>query len=125
MKTRIGFVSNSSSSSFIIAGSADQLKRGSLTVQVKMKSLVDKIIEDEAHLVAHFEYNYGKDWREESDWLVDCYNAAVAELQAGNAIAIGSVSSEGGGAEPMFYDCPEMFEDAVENSGFKLVMGVG
>ena len=125
MKIRSGFVSNSSSSSFIIAGNADHLKNGSLNVQVKMKVLIDQIINDKAQLVAHFEYNYGKDWREEGDWLVERYDAAITELQAGNTIAIGSVSSDGGGVERMFYDCPKMFEDTVKNTGLKLVMGVG
>jgi hypothetical protein len=125
-KIRSGFISNSSSSSFIIAGSANHLKNGYLNVQVKMKHLIDEIIEDETQLAAYFECDYGKNWREDGDWLIECYDAAIAELQAGKTIAIGNISSEGGGAETMFYDCPEMFEDAVENSGgFKLVMGVG
>lgn len=125
MKTRSGFVSNSSSSSFIIAGPVDQLRDGVLAIPVKLSTIVDKVFTDEESLAKYFVREYGKNWREDDgEWLAQRYDDAVAELRAGNAVAIGNFSNEDDNpVSHLFYDSPQMFGDSVTKGGLKVVLG--
>jgi hypothetical protein len=83
MKLRSGFVSNSSSSSFVISCMPDQPLK--ITIEVDLSKA--KIIKTEAELDAYFEYNYGDNWMdEEGEWALKRYEKMLVAIQAGKHI---------------------------------------
>ena len=121
MKSRVGFVSNSSSSSFMIAGTDAQIRNGMINITVRLKDLVDKVFDSEEKLARYFKSNYGSDWREDGEYLIEKYDAAVKAIKAGNVVAVGSVSNEGYGIEVALYESPELFNNAAIANGFDLI----
>ena len=92
MKTRKGFVSNSSSSSFIVA--VDDKTTVAMTVEVDLTKF-GEVITTEEELDKKFEYDFGDNWREEEEWYVETYNAALIAINKGKKIIMGAVSNEG------------------------------
>ena len=104
MKIRKGFVSNSSSSSFIVATSRKTSGKIVLTIKVDLKNYADKVITTEKELLKYLDYNY--DWSpdcgEDDSWARGYYIKAKKALESGKTVYCGSFSDEGaGGAETM------------------------
>jgi hypothetical protein len=109
MKRRQGFVSNSSSSSFIIAVDKE-VKNEDLKVEVSIAKCVDARIETVEELQAYYEREYiwrGDDEKDlsfimalqnEGDWLVERYETAEQAIYNGKVIIMGSGSNEGDSA---------------------------
>jgi len=94
MKIRNGFVSNSSSSSFIIAGK----KAPRMTIDVDISSLVEYTINNKVELDEYFidQYCYEsiEEMKSEDKWVSDNYDNCLKELDKGNTIYAGEVSSD-------------------------------
>ena len=111
MKIRKGFVSNSSSSSYIIATNNSKI---TLTFQLDLEEFADKIFDDEESLHNYFLEEYG--WSEtptfesliEKDEEVrEKYEKCVKAFAAGKKVFMCTLSSDG-----------ELIEQALYNMGF-------
>jgi len=103
MKTRSGFVSNSSSSSFIVAldGNKTEVE---LKVKVDLAALGD-IVTTEADLRDRFIEEWGEEELEEDEWVKERYEKCLEAIKKGKTIIIGSVCNDSGEAEETFiYD---------------------
>ena len=96
MKIRSGFVSNSSSSSFVV--STRNIDRARLRVNfiVPITSLMEEEITTLDELEQYFSDAYGCDWREyRSNYgLYKRYKYMVAEIENGNKLAVLRVSND-------------------------------
>lgn len=113
-KIRTGFVSNSSSSSFIVVGKKGNDK-AKVTLEIDLKELSSSVANTLDELNSHivFEYGYGDvDTVEEvlnEDWFSkDKYEQLVKEIEAGNTVYFGTVSTEDYGVS----------ETYIANNGF-------
>ena len=94
MKIRNGFVSNSSSSSFIIAAKDEPLK---VVMEVDLNSFSDKITTKQ-ELEYKIKSTYGwdkatlKEIFEDDEWLEENYIKALEAIEAGKIIYWGSAS---------------------------------
>ena len=119
MKLRNGFVSNSSSSSFVVA--VTDKTKVTLQVTVDLKKYADKVCTTEDELRDYFKYEYGDDFQKEDDWASKRFNKCLRAIKDGKKIMLGSFSSDG--EEPIEqYLCevglpksPDM--DIIESSG--------
>jgi hypothetical protein len=111
MKIRNGFVSNSSSSSFIISGNKDKLKNKIIiTVEMDISSLIRKRVHTEDELKKYFidEYyldntNFEEDLRDEG--FLPLYDKCLNEIKKSNSVAFGTVdNTEGDGANLYIYN---------------------
>ena len=94
MKIRHGFISNSSSSSFIVAGSSE----------TKLTLRIEKTIEDYCRLCAsskeelddifNVEYCYHVDPEDWAEWERGLYGKCLADIEKGNTIYFCSASNE-------------------------------
>lgn len=89
MKKRSGFVSNSSSSSFIIA----QDKNEDLKLQVEMTLSPEKVITTVEELAEWAEDEYGSGWGEYEHAKKE-YDKCKKQLEAGKVVQIFRVSSD-------------------------------
>lgn len=106
MKIRQGFVSNSSSSSFVIA-SKDKHPRITLTVNISKE--VDYIIKTVEELDECFmeKYCYEETLEEffkEDDWQKEKYNKMKKAIEEGKIVYIGSWNSDDCGIGEYFYN---------------------
>lgn len=113
-KIRMGFVSNSSSSSFIVSGKKGKDK-AMVAIIIDMKELSNGIVEtlDELNAAIVWEYGYGEADNVETilakDWFDrKVYEELVKEIENGNVVYFGSVSTEDDGIAQMY----------VANNGF-------
>lgn len=113
-KIRTGFVSNSSSSSFIVAGKKGENKV-KITLEVDLKELSSRVVEtiEELNSAIIYEYGYGERNTVEEvldeDWFdKDKYERLVKEIESGNAVYFGTVSTEDYGVS----------ETYIANNGF-------
>lgn len=96
MKLRSGFVSNSSSSSFIVS-----VKGGKpiVTLQVEVDlSKYGEEISTKKQLIEYFEDYHGLDSEEKilaEEYTSDNYRTMLSEIEKGNVVIVGSFSSEG------------------------------
>ena len=89
MKVRNGFVSNSSSSSFIVTG-----KSPKITVQLDVDlSKYGKVINDKKDLEKEFKDWYGSDFREEFSVEKD-FNKCLSAINAGKVVVMGDFDSQ-------------------------------
>ncbi len=98
MKTRDGFVSNSSSSSFIVAMDKDVNPEATITFKVDFSSYGKKI-ETIEELRSYMEYNYGS-----IDEAPDVYDDMKKAIDDGKVVLAGSFSDEGEATEAFLCD---------------------
>lgn len=123
MKTRSGFVSNSSSSSFIIACK----ERPVVKIEIDMAKLADRIIKNEEDLNNFFvgEYCWGnetlKDVFHENPELEIRYVECLACINDGNTIYVGQVANDYGDPEAEF-----LYNSGFdkENTNFTTIEGI-
>lgn len=111
MKTRHGFVSNSSSSSFIVSSDKDAGDiEMSLTLTVRMRDLTEQTIENKKDLISFYEECWG--YKTEKEILSEKnisneYKRCLAELKRGKKLHVVAVSSDGTPLEAAIYDSGE------------------
>ena len=100
MKIRKGFVSNSSSSSFILATKTEKTKP-KIEIELDLANLSDVIISTKKELDDYYlnEHRYGNTNTltkifEENEYLKDDYADCIAKLMDGYTLFLGSVGSE-------------------------------
>lgn len=106
MKRRQGFVSNSSSSSFILAVDKD-VKNEDIKIEISLSECIENRIETVEELQAYFDENYiwadaeeraEKSFisllQEEGDWCVEKYEECEKAIYSGKVIILGSGSNE-------------------------------
>ncbi len=118
MKVRNGFISNSSSSSFIVAVDGDT------EVEIKFKTDLihyGKLLKTSEEVTAHFNYEYDDDWEEDS-LLVSRHNACIEAVVEGRTVIIGSFHSDGGEPRENF-----LFEHGIreETEGIEIIYTEG
>jgi len=98
MKTRQGFVSNSSSSSFIVAAEKGENEKISLTLEVDLGQYGARITsKEELDEYVREEYMYNDDetleeFLEDDPWLKDKYEKILVALEKGKVVFWGSAS---------------------------------
>lgn len=108
MKVRFGFVSNSSSSSFIVA-TKDRNTKMKISVEVDLAELADKVCDSIDELNEYVLQEWG--WRhknieeflkdEDNQWVAENYRKAKMAIENGKMVLFGSFSSDGGPVESM------------------------
>lgn len=109
MKKRIGFVSNSSSSSFIVAAKPGQSLIASIKYDIDLTRYVrDKIVTvkdlEDYMLEKHGFEGYGLDKILQREYAKEEYNMIYDHIQKGLIVYRGSASNEEGGEEQMLCD---------------------
>lgn len=122
MKTRTGFVSNSSSTSFLVASKkeADDIEI-TLTLNVKMNDLAETTIKNKKDLMSYYSdmgFESETDILKES-YMIDDYKACLKALEAGKMIHVVVVSSDGGPLEAAIYESDE--QTLPESSDYKVI----
>jgi len=108
MKTRIGFVSNSSSSSFILSSDKNAADIDiSITLTARVRDLTEDIIENKKDLIGHYKDCW--DYTTEEEILSDEqtapeYKRCLKELEKGKKLYVVSISSDGSPLESALYD---------------------
>ena len=105
-KIRTGFVSNSSSSSFIISSKTEKPK---MTLSISIEDIVDYTAVTEADVNHFFLEQYGYDTIEEmlaeADYFQEPYDKAIQAIRNGDTVYFGNVSNESGNAyEELIYE---------------------
>ena len=96
MKIRTGFVSNSSSSSFVVATKADK-KELKIQVELTLDHLVNKVIKTEKQWEEYCLENYGFETLQElfeDKYYSPKYLGGLNEIKAGKTLLVGSCSNE-------------------------------
>ena len=119
MKIRNGFVSNSSSSSFIVAVTNPETTTVAVTVKANLKNFTRDVIKTEIELLKYFNSQYGSEWLEE-EYLLDRFNKCKQKLAAGWVICCGVFSDEEGAIERIL--CEEGIQ---EQEGIKVILSEG
>ena len=98
MKTRIGFVSNSSSSSFMFALPKEYDGKIKIVSEVDLKELgtICKTKKQlDRYLLDAYDYKTFKELFEDFSHIKKDYEEALSQIQEGKVIAIGNISNEG------------------------------
>ncbi len=120
MKARVGFVSNSSSSSFIVA--IDKDKSNGITevaVKVNLADFCDEIISTEEALVKAFKDYWGDEELEENSDIAEKYRKSLEAIKAGKVILFGTVSNEDTPEEYVLYE-----KGIPETNGIDIIQNV-
>ncbi len=118
MKIRNGFVSNSSSSSFIVAVDADKSANVEVAVKVNLADFGD-VLKTEQEVHNAFNEYWGKEELEEDDWVGAKYRKAIAAIKAGKVIVFGQVSNEDTPEEYVIYE-----KGIPETEGMEIIQNV-
>lgn len=110
MKTRNGFVSNSSSSSFVVSvpqGRNKAVTKIKIEIEVDLEQYADAVITDQEELDEwlHDEYCYDSvdEARDAGEtWIADVYEKIQAELKKGRTVLAGRFSDNGTEPEEVF-----------------------
>jgi hypothetical protein len=110
MKTRNGFVSNSSSSSFMLASNkdADDIEM-TLTLKTKLNNLLEMTIKTKEDLLDYYKelgFETEADIIRE-EFMLDDYKACLKAIKAGKKVHVVSISSDGTPLEAALYDSGE------------------
>jgi hypothetical protein len=119
MKIRKGFVSNSSSSSFIISSK----KKPVMTIEIELDELSTEITNKEEldDYFTRLDYYDTIEEMLEEEGNKEQYDMALAELAIGDTIYAGDVSSDSGNElESLIYS-----QGFSGNCNFKVIQGVG
>lgn len=95
MKLRNGFVSNSSSSSFIVAVKGKNAK-ATMTIEIDLEDYGDTLLTKE-EVLEYFKNYYGHDSEEEilaEKYKAKHYKEMLKEIESGNRIILGEFSDE-------------------------------
>lgn len=104
MKIRNGFVSNSSSSSFLISHQDNQAdQKIEITVKMSLSQIVETEIKTEDELIEHLN---DSGWYETKEELIHSptYKKCMKEIKEGRVVSVCCVSNEEGGVEQCLYD---------------------
>jgi hypothetical protein len=104
MKTRNGFVSNSSTSSFIVALKPECKGKITITVEVNLANFARSVINNVEDLNTYFKENFSDDYLEVNSWSNEKYLAAKKALENGKVVFAGRICSDGEGVEQFLYD---------------------
>lgn len=118
MKVRSGFVSNSSSSSFIVACDSDAKTTVTVSFEVDLQSYARRSIATIEELNEYFDYKYGDDkwWKYE-----DCRKA----IEAGKTVLVGWFTDETQNLIEVFL-CDNGLKGLVpEDSGIAIIQSDG
>jgi hypothetical protein len=100
MKTRQGFVSNSSSCSFVLAVDKSQ-KDEDIKVEISIEGCINYRITTEKELKNYFVDYYG--WKEmtfeqlieeEEEWIQERFNKMLEKIKAGKVLVAGQASND-------------------------------
>ena len=102
MKTRLGFVSNSSSSSFILAVPKNTVRLSvSVKTSVNLFDFVQEVMKTRKDVIDYFNAYFDRDISEcPEGWLNGCLDA----IERGDDVFVGSVSDESGISEALLVD---------------------
>ena len=104
MKIRNGFVSNSSSSSFIVAVDKNRkLDKVRIVVDVGLDKIKETVLETEGDLICYCEDIFGCLVSELKDDELDQYEYFLNKINNGKKLIVCCVSSDEGGIEEMIY----------------------
>ena len=119
-KIRLGFVSNSSSSSFIIASK----EKPNMTIKttINLDNFIDYIITNKKDLDKYFleevGYNSIDEMISKSEWYKDIYQECLKELDKGETIYMGEVSNNGENEEFLLFG---IGFDEYSDKNFKII----
>ena len=101
MKTRLGFVSNSSSSSFILAVPKNTVRLSvSVKTSVNLFGFVQEVLKTRKDVIDYFNAYFGDISECPEGWLNGCLDA----IERGDDVFVGSVSDESGISEALLVD---------------------
>jgi hypothetical protein len=109
MKARNGFISNSSSTSFIVArGTEEDLK---FRIEISLRP--ERVIYDREELQEWMSDQYGSDWESQS-WGQEIYAKCKQQLDLGQTVQIFSIYNDGGNSGMTWlYDNQSLIEGAM------------
>lgn len=97
MKIRSGFVSNSSSSSFVVAVKKGKTSKVTLELEVDLTDYSRKILSNKDDVLKYMKdyYDYEEDESSNEDYVNTTYKTLMEHINNGNEVIVGDFSSEG------------------------------
>lgn len=115
MKIRSGFVSNSSSSSFIVAVKKGKKAKVKLELEVDLADYSNTTLSNKEDVLAYLKDHYGYEKGDFNDnYVVKIYTTIMEYINNGDEIIVGSFSSDGNITEE--YLCNTGLNDVVSKS---------